>query len=266
MAVTSLYVVDGKILYDTDLSSALRRLGINAGDHLFMHSDIGKFGRLAAVNRHNFLTSIIESILLTVTPGGTLIMPTFTYSFCRNEVFDQEKSPSTVGALTEFFRNCHGVTRSAHPIFSVAALGQKQDYFCDVSMDAFGAGSIFEKMYLANTKIVFLGARFHACTYLHYIEQCLNVPYRFKKKFLGISRSAAGEKLVECTYLVRPLNQNVNLDTRKLESALCEAGLLKRVNFGDGEIMAISATDLLNVTGELLKKDIYFLLKSAPYV
>lgn len=31
-------------------------------------------------------------------------MPTFTYSFCKNEIYDKLNSKSTVGVLTEYFR------------------------------------------------------------------------------------------------------------------------------------------------------------------
>lgn len=252
-------------LSTADLAAALRRLSIKSGDSLFVHSDISKFGRLATSNRAGLLAGIITAMSDCVVPDGTLIMPTFTYSFCRNEIFDLAQSPSTVGVLTEFFRGCSGTARSCHPIFSVAASGARQDFFCRVSMDAFGPGSVFEKMHQVNAKLVFLGARFHSCTYLHYVEQCFGVPYRFQKKFSGQIRTAAGDEMIECTYLVRPLDQDVFLDTQKLENALAVAGVMTRTGFGAGDIMTVSAVDLFNVATALLKEDIYSLLKTPPH-
>lgn len=36
--------------------------------------------------------------------NGTLIMPVFSYSFCKNEIYDKLYSKGKVGVLNEFFR------------------------------------------------------------------------------------------------------------------------------------------------------------------
>ncbi len=38
-------------------------------------------------------------------------------------IFDHEKMPSNVGAISEAFRRSHGVVRSVHPPHSVCAMG-----------------------------------------------------------------------------------------------------------------------------------------------
>lgn len=255
---------DGKEYGVKDIADALSRTGINPGGSIFVHSDLKSFGRpVSRITRTEFLGAFIEALLRVVGENGDLIMPAFSYNFCKNEVFDPENSPSTVGILTEYFRKLEGVKRSNEAIFSVCALGGQKEYFTDVGTDCFGEKSIFEKLYDKNTRIVFLGETFDM-TYLHFIEQRYGVPYRFIKEFKGEIKLGSELKKLTFSYNVRPLDKNVEYDLEGLADFLEKSGALTKIPLGNSKIRAVNAVDAFNAVSNGLKKNIYFLLKEIP--
>ena len=229
-----------------DIIESLREVGIKEGDSIFVHSDLRFFGKLPiGATREDFLGGFLKALLGAIG-NGNLIMPTFTYSFCKDEVFDPDTTPSKVGVLTEYFRKQGGVKRSKDGIFSVAAIGPDKDYFTDVSNDCFGKNSIFEKLYDRDAKIVFLGPRFDI-TYMHFVEQSYGVPYRWIKMFGGFA------------YNVGPLDKDFQYDLEGIADSL--KFVLKETKLGNSKIRVVGAVDAFDEITEGLKRDINFLLK-----
>ena len=137
------FVYNGNEIGKQDFTAALKSLGVKDDDILFVHSGVSVFGNIVRLGRSFILDSIIEA-LQDAIPHGTLILPTFTYSFCTGEKYNIKNSKSTVGSLTEHFRNKEGVSRTKHPIFSVGVGGNKND-FLDIGKDSFDQNSIFGK-------------------------------------------------------------------------------------------------------------------------
>ena len=257
----ALFIDGHKNIGKNELKAAVKSLGVDDNDVLFVHSDVSVFGKLATFNRSFILDSFIEALQESV-PNGSLILPTFTYSFCRGEKFSVKNSKSTVGALTEHFRKKKDVLRTNHPIFSVAIWG-KQDGFLNISKDCFDRKSIFGKLYKKDAKLLFLGAPFQSCTYMHYVEQMFKVPYRYMKTFKGkISNGTEYED--EYTYFVRYLDSNVDSAIEKAGKHLLDNGFMKKKRLGSGEILLIEAKVLYREIFKLLKKDIFYLLKERP--
>jgi aminoglycoside 3-N-acetyltransferase len=194
--------------------------------------------------------------------NGNIIMPTFSYSFCKKEIFDPKTTPSTVGALTEYFRKLKGVKRSMDAIFSVAALGPDKDYFTNVGTNCFGERSIFEKLYFKNVKIIFLGETFDI-TYMHFIEQRFGIPYRFIKEFNGQVRLR--NKLMDSVfyYNVRQLDKNIEYDLEGIADFLNNRGVLKKVKLGNSKIRAVNAIEAFDEITKGFEKNRYLLLKNS---
>lgn len=242
----SIFTYNGKKYYTLDIINALKRAGIKIGDSIFVHSDLKSFGKLNnKITREEFLGSFIKALKKTVGESGNIIMPAFSYSFCKREIFDPETTPSTVGILTEYFRKLKGASRSIDPIFSVAAIGPDKEYFIDVGTNCFGKNSIFEKLYDKNVKIIFLGKTFDI-TYMHFVEQKYGVTYRFIKKFKGKIKIGNDFKEFIFDYNVRPLDKNINYDLEGIADFLWGEGVLKRAGLGNSKIRAVNAVDAFN--------------------
>lgn len=256
-----LYKVRDEQIFFSDIVNAFKKIGINKGDTIFVHSSVAVFGKLAGiVDRDLFLQNLIDALKESVGGNGTIIMPTFTYSFCNNELFDVQKSKSNVGVLTEYFRNLPDVKRTDHPIFSVAIWGDNKEDLLNVSKDSFGKDSIFDKLYKLDGKIVMFGAPFLSATFIHYIEQSYGVPYRFIKKFKGTIKKENQTYEDEVLYFVRHLDKNIEIDIDKLEKYFIEKGKIKESCVGNGRILMIKAKDYYMEGFKLLNKDIFSLL------
>lgn len=239
-----------------DIVDALRACGVAAGDTLMLHSDASvtaQFGKLPPAQR---LDLLIDAVLAALGPTGTLIMPTFTYSFTRGEYFDPAASPSTVGAITEHFRTRPGVLRSADPLFSVASLGRLAPAFAAAaSDDCFGAGSAFDLLFRNDGKIACLGCGFDRITFVHYVEQCSEVDYRYPKRFDGEIRHHGQSEPVSVNYLVRDLSRETPTDLTRLKLRLQAAGKLRSAAIGRVGLSVVAARDFFTVAGELLAAD-----------
>ena len=261
-----LYETGNETLRIADFLAALRSLGVRRGDALLVHSDVGVFGKLASPDRQALLGALVGALQDAVGAEGTIVMPTFTYSFCKSETFSMDQTPSTVGALTEFFRSLPDVRRTLHPIFSFALWGALRDRWLKVGKDSFDEDSLFARLREQHARIIFFGAPFQSCTFVHYIEQQAGVPYRYPKTFSGRIRTSAGEYEDSCTYFVRDLNQDLLPDFHRLEERLIQTGALQRVALGHG-VMAIVGADAMHETGlALLQEDIYSLTDKKPAV
>jgi len=90
--MVDLYRHEGETIAEEDITDAMEKVGCRQGDVIFVHADVGVFGKLLCLDRKDFLGSICDAIKKSVGAAGTVIMPTFTYSFCKNELFDIKDS------------------------------------------------------------------------------------------------------------------------------------------------------------------------------
>jgi len=259
-----LYEHEGSKIYYSDFVKSLKDAGIKEGDTVFVHSRVSAFGKLLTFDRSFLMQALIDSIKECIGNEGTIIMPTFSYSFDKSEPFDVSNTRSTVGVLTEFFRKQDDVIRTAHPNHSVVVWGRNNKDLSMIGKDTFDENSIFGKLHKLNGKIVFLGAPFQSCTFIHYIEQMHKVPYRYMRTFKGKVIIEGKEKDEEITFYNK---YNVFFSSfSRLEKHILEKGLMKNIKLGTGNIMMIKCRDLFDEGYKLLDNDIYSFLKNDPII
>ncbi|MEQ8822822.1 MAG: AAC(3) family N-acetyltransferase [Filomicrobium sp.] len=236
------------------LRQALLDLRLERGDVVFSHSNIGFFGRPADVNDADDLCRMFsEEIMNCIGPDGALVVPTFTYSFPKKEVFDVEGSPSNMGMFAEWVRKQPNALRSADPCYSVAALGGRAAMLTDnAPVNSFGQESFFDRFYSCGGKI--LNLNFDAgSTFVHYVERCIGVPYRFEKTFLGRVRQNGQEREAQSTIWVRYLSDDALIAAFEPFDRLArEKGLVRTHPLGRGEIVLMRAEDTYNLIADTL--------------
>ena len=256
-----LYEFEGNDIYYSDFVRSLKEAGIEHGDTVFVHSDISVFGKLRLPDRDLLCKALVDTIKDAVGDQGTIVMPAFSYSFCNNDVFDINSTRSTVGVLTEYFRQQSDTSRTGHPIFSVGIWGKHQQELLDIGPDSFDRDSIFGKLHDLHGKILFFGAPFHSCTYLHYIEQLHGVPYRYMKTFTGTLKDGENIHEATCTYLVRHLDGSVAYDLTRFETYLRHNGMMSVADVGSGKMLAVDLDNLVEQAHNMMDVDIYYFLK-----
>lgn len=153
---------------------------------LLVHSNISGFLRLPLPKTAAKLGVLLDGLLGAVR-SGTLVVPTFSYRFCRTGAYDSATTPSEVGLFSEFVRRDPRAMRSSHPIFSMAAIGPDAAFLCrNLSHSSYGSGSIFERLYVGDAKLLHFDVTIaDSCTFAHFPEQAVGVPYRYSKHFRG---------------------------------------------------------------------------------
>ena len=245
-----------------DFSIALKSVNAFPKDHLLVHGNAG----IAAQYRnplHQFdIAYFIDDLLNFVEDVGTIISPAFTYSFTRNEDFYPEFTPGLVGQFAEAIRLNANTKRSHHPIFSMSVYGKNSASILQSSSSTcFGRESAFESLTKFSGKILCLGCQMESITFLHYIEELANVPYRFHKSFSGQVVTTELSKYVETDYFVRDYKFNTKFNLSKLRQLLTSKGIIKFGVFGRFNIMLIDAVDMLDLTLKQIKSDPFFLVE-----
>lgn len=158
-------------------------LGIEKTDTLFIHSSFKSLGQVA-----DGAGTVISALEAVIGQDGLILMPSFNLLPSQEErvqSWDVEKTPSTVGWLTEFFRQMPGTYRSDHYSHSVAARGKGAEASvadhlrCDGYQSpwdyppwgkTYGTHSPMFRAYVANAKLLMIGVDYQSSTYIHLVE------------------------------------------------------------------------------------------------
>ena len=166
-----------------DLLAGFRQVGILPGETVYVASSLIALGLMDEP-----VASTLWALREAVGPEGTLVMPTFNFSFCKGEAFDREQSPSSVGMLTEAFRKLPGTLRTwSPPYHTVAAAGPRAKEISSIeSLTSFGRDSVFQYLHDIGAKQLLIGCDYQeGVAHFHWLEELIEVPYRFWKKFEG---------------------------------------------------------------------------------
>lgn len=163
------------------LAADLQRLGVRAGDTLFVHSSYRSLGPV-----EGGAGAVVAALEQAIGPQGLLLMPSFNLvEGDRAKAWDHAASPATTGYLCEYFRTMPGTVRSDHYSHAVAARGREaaeivaghRDKLGMVSTwdlepwgKTYGSNSPMIRAYDADGKVLMLGVDYHSSTYLHVVE------------------------------------------------------------------------------------------------
>jgi len=243
-------------------------LGARRGDVVFSHSNIAFFGLpRGQQSAAGAVETILGGIFDAIGDEGTLVVPTFTYSFAKDQVFDREHSTSTCGTFAEAVRKRSGASRSSDPLFSVAAIGARaSDFTADAPAECFGPDSVWARLIAADALIANLNLD-AGSTLVHHVEKRLGVPYRHDKTFSGTIVENGKQRSAQAIYFVRDLERP---DTApKFEPFDAEArrrGAARNAHLGRGSIVAIRAHAVYELIESMLAVDPWFLTARAAAV
>ncbi len=200
----------------------IKDLGIRPDDLVFMFTGLFGLGRL-----ENGLATI-EGAIEEALPKGTLIIPTFSYSWSQGQKFNKDTECPEMGNFSNYVLGKSNYKRSSNPNFSVSIRVNDYnqplaDHFLNVGDDCFGDKSIFSKVVEYGQKnrawILLLGGAFndvkYRSTFIHYAQQKVGVPHRYVKTFCspdGSDRRVT--QLVRCFSEAEYLENGGNSENR----------------------------------------------------
>ena len=231
------------------IQRGLEEVGLSAGDVVLVHSSLSAFGYV-----ESGADTVIEALLETIGPEGTVVVPTFTWGpfhAAEKVVLDLVNTPvkDEVGIIPETFRKRPEAKRSTHICHSVAAIGPRRDEVMGEGIRSFGKGSTFHQLYKLNAWYLFLGATFGSCTALHAVEEYMQVPYRRHRDFKGSKVILADGSEIpsqSVEYLSLPDGGYRN-DFAKMKDIYAGHGVLNTTRIGEAEVMNIRIRDLFDI-------------------
>jgi aminoglycoside 3-N-acetyltransferase len=240
------------------VTDALRAIGVTPGSTMMVHPDAIVAAQFPLMTPGERLDLLIEAMEAAIGPGGTRVIPAFSYSFTRGAPFDVLNSVSMVGMVSERFRTMPGVCRTTDPIFSFACRGPRAAELCALPVkECFGRDSVFAALHRLNAHMVDLGCSMsRGGTFVHYVETAHGVAYRYNKSFSGTVITLDRQRhACSVIYNVRDLTRKSEGDLRRLQRRLTADGKLRTVEVGRSRIMAVNANDLFDTAWKMLDED-----------
>ncbi len=242
-------------------AEVLKKTGIKKGDVIFSHSNIGFFGIPGeGKTAEQIFKTVLAAFQDVIGQEGTLVVPTFTLSFCKLQSFDPDNTPSFCGVFSEKLRQLPESCRSEEPLFSVSALGKLAKKLTDrISDECFGKDSFWERF--LNQDGVICNMNLDAgSTFIHYVERCLNVPYRYDKLFTGTIIKNGMSHKSGVIFFCQDLSNTDTVACFELFDKLSKEWKVARsASIGRGGITIIRASDVYNLIKKEIKKNLWFL-------
>lgn len=253
----------------------LADLGLEAGQGVIVHSALHFLGRpkegpltyLKALSQVcNIPVPSLDLAPRDDLATGTLVVPTFNFSFARGETYHPQETPAEgMGVFSEYVRRLPEAHRSRHPMQSLAAIGADAHPLSKLDTPgAFDAGSAFEYTLDQDYSILLLGCDIQAVSLLHYSEQRAAVPYRYWKDFSGEIMTEG--RLTRQTYRMwaRDLELNPLLEIYAIEDLLKRRAQWQQVAINYGVVALFKARHFVQAAGDLLRQDPWIFVTNRP--
>lgn len=228
-----------------DISQSLARLGLRPGDAVMVHSSLSSLGHV-----DGGADTVVDALLETLGPSGTLVVPTFTFSLMRAQhvVFDLAQTPSGMGQITEVTRRRPGAIRSPHFISSVAAIGPLAEVIaCQHDHSQWGCDGPYWQLYAHDARILMLGVAYARCTQFHFVEQLVVARYREWYHHDVLLRDGDGTErsLTQSRFSPRP--GFPGLDFNKLGRILDDRGVTRIGPIGNAVSRLVRVRDIVEI-------------------
>lgn len=265
----------------TNVNSIFRGVGVQDGDVVLLHSDMGILARWASTQELKGHTNAGDYILsqfhlalrdLLGSEGTVCVLGAFTDYARFNRTFDIKTSPpdKDLGAYNSFLFRQDSIARSLNPLVGLIAQGKDAEFICEHrSANGFGILSPWERLVELDAIMVFWGVSLDFMTFVHHIEQLVGVPHTYNKIFsapVHYNGKAMNFPVItnlrflkghDCDFKVV---YNLSKFTKKLE----ESGVV-RTHIGEGiTTSAVRCRDVLKHLVPALAADPFYLLDSPP--
>ena len=246
-----------------DLVEAIRQVGVGTGDTVYVQvcteglADLGN-----SVPPQQLGELVYTSFREVVGDEGTILAPAFTFSFCRQDVFDVERTPTVWGRwntctqFPELVRRLPGALRSRDPIFSTAGIGPKAaELLMNLPHVCLGEDCLHDRLRRVGGQICILGVGLYEAIFRHFVEAVTRVPWRYDKLFTGYVRENGVTRKEGWLYNVRILAENGDPAGEDLETKARALNTCRSAPVGGGEILAVDCQEFFDLAAGELRRN-----------
>ncbi len=234
----------------------LKKAGIASTDILMVHSAFSKVKNIEG-GAETLLAAFKE-----VLTDGIFILPSHTWASVNydNAIMDKSESNSCVGYLTNVAIKDSDFIRSNHPTHSVVAFGKKACDYINNDNEAktpVSPNGSFGKLKYGG-KILFLGAPLSKNTFVHSVEEEMNVPDRFTDHiytFYTKDDDKTYEFHMPRHYSTK--HPHISENYEKLLPIMLRKGIAKEVKIMDVKAILVDAKECRDLVKTILEQDIH---------
>ena len=230
---------------------------------LLVHADVMKMASFVGPyqGKETFLQSHWD-LLRELAQGRPIWLPSYNYDFPKTGIFDVQRCPSQVGALSEFVRRRHAHWRTNVPVYSIVGTGPPPTYPQEDIFYPFGTHSAFEQLLTQDGQLLFYGAKYRTNTYGHYLEHLgNNLHYRYAKRFSGqlVTKDNKSQP-VSVEYHCRPQGRSMDYGFDRVLGDLHREGIAKVLSSENSPVILIHGKSMADYCLARFKNDPYYLL------
>ena len=235
-----------------NLINDLKNMGLKPTETVMIHSSCKSIG---------YDANDILDTLMDYFKNGLLLFPTHTWKTINenNPIYDPSEEPACVGILPNLFMKRPNVYRSLHPTHSIAAYGinaQKYIEGEELNNTPCTPGGVYDRLKQENAKILLIGVGNERNTFIHSIEEVLNVNNRLSPLPMHLKIKKNNE-LID-VYVRKHYNEkqpHISLDFVKLDKALLSLKAMTEHNFGNAHVYLCKCNETFNIVRHTLRKN-----------
>ncbi len=261
------------------LKAQLESMGLKGDETILIHSSMKAIG---AVNGG---ADTVLDVWMEYFKNGLLLLPTHTWKTVNadNPVYNPYTTPSCVGLLTNMFMKRDGVIRSLHPTHSMSGYGKNAaEYLAgeEYNNTPCTPGGCYDRLKEVGGKVLLVGVGHERNTYIHSVEEVLNVPNRLSDmpmelvielqeesnnsgKLPPYNRDDGWKKhtdnrLYRKVYVRKHYNAqqpHISEDFVKLNQIFLDSGVVRKVKFGDADSLLCDAKGMFNIVRQVIAPD-----------
>lgn len=240
-----------------DLMRDLREMGLAPTDAVMIHSSMKAIGPV-----EGGADTVLDALMAYFAPG-LLMMPTHTWAQMneRYNVFDRATEPACVGILPNLFMKRPGVVRSLHPTHSIAAYGPQAEAFVAGEENCTSpctVGGCWHRLRSVGAKILLVGVTHTRNTYIHAVEEALDVPERLAEKpsaFIVVMPDGSRKTVWQHRHY-NAKEPHVSEHYDKLMEGYFETGAAVRARLGDAACILCDCDAIYRTTERVLAHEI----------
>lgn len=261
------------------LKDQLESMGLKGDETILIHSSMKAIGAVDG-GADTVLDAWMEYF-----KNGLLLLPTHTWKTVNadNPVYNPYTTPSCVGLLTNMFMKRDGVIRSLHPTHSMSGYGKNAaEYLAgeEYNNTPCTPGGCYDRLKEVGGKVLLVGVGHERNTYIHSVEEVLNVPNRLSDMPMELVielqeesnnsgklppynrddgwKKHTDNKLCRKVYVRKHYNAqqpHISEDFVKLNQIFLDSGVVKKVKFGDADSLLCDAKGMFNIVRQVIAPD-----------
>lgn len=261
------------------LKDQLESMGLKGDETILIHSSMKAIGAVDGG------ADTVLDVWMEYFKNGLLLLPTHTWKTVNadNPVYNPYTTPSCVGLLTNMFMKRDGVIRSLHPTHSMSGYGKNAaEYLAgeEYNNTPCTPGGCYDRLKEVGGKVLLVGVGHERNTYIHSVEEVLNVPNRLSDMPMELVielqeesnnsgklppynrddgwKKHTDNKLCRKVYVRKHYNAqqpHISEDFVKLNQIFLDSGVVRKVKFGDADSLLCDAKGMFNIVRQVIAPD-----------